>query len=230
MKHILIATLSILFLSACAAVPQIPVDQRTVAPGSKVTRSGTTELKLLGDAVEVGAQMPAVQLVDSNLSMINTASLAGEILLVSIVPSLDTQVCERQTGLLGELKVSEGIRKVTISRDLPFAQNRFANENGFHDILYLSDFQRADFGRASGLLVDEIYLLARSMMVVDRQGTIRYLQVVPDISHLPDVGRAAAEAEVLLQGLSVENEADALCSHNQKSGEGRPQGKPCPPN
>lgn len=198
MRNLPIAILTLFFLSACASVPQIPVDQRSVAPGSKVTRSGTTELKLLGDAVKVGDRLPDVQLVTSNLRTMNTAALEGDVLLISIVPSLDTQVCERQTGLLGEAQLADGIRKVSISRDLPFAQNRFADVNGFRDILYLSDFQQANFGKASGLLVDEIYLLARAMMVVDRQGTIRYLQVVPDISHLPDMERAIAEAQALL--------------------------------
>lgn len=198
MRYLPIAILTLFFLSACASIPQIPVDQRSVAPGSKVTRSGTAELKLLGDAVKVGDRLPDVQLVTSNLRTMNTASLEGDVLLISIVPSLDTQVCERQTGLLGEAQLADGIRKVSISRDLPFAQNRFADENGFRDILYLSDFQQANFGKATGLLVDEIYLLARAMMVVDRQGTIRYLQVVPDISHLPDMERAITEAEALL--------------------------------
>lgn len=198
MRYLPIAILALFFLSACASIPQIPVDQRSVAAGSKVTRSGTTELKLLGDAVKVGDRLPAVQLVTSNLRTLDTASLEGDVLLISIVPSLDTQVCERQTGLLGEAQLADGIRKVSISRDLPFAQNRFADENGFRDILYLSDFQQANFGKASGLLVDEIYLLARAMMVVDRQGIIRYLQVVPDISHLPDMERALTEAQALL--------------------------------
>jgi len=199
MRSLLIVSLAIFFLSACASVPTIPVDHRSVAPGSKVTRSGTTELALLGSAVTVGDQLPDVRLVDSNLNYVNLSSLIGDqVLLLSIVPSLDTQVCERQTTQLGETELVEGIRKVTISRDLPFAQNRFANETGFDDILFLSDFQKADFGRASGLLVDELYLLARAVVIVDREGTIRYIQVVPEISHLPDLPRAIAEAEALL--------------------------------
>lgn len=198
MKYTLPMIILLLFVSACAKPSVIPVDHRSVEPGSKVTRGGTTELALLGDAIKVGGRLPDVPLVDSNMRMVNLASLRGEVLLVSIVPSLDTQVCERQTHLVGEAQVAEGIRKVTISRDLPFAQSRFAEETGYRDILFLSDFQKADFGRSSGLLVDEIYLLARSVLVVDREGTIRYMQVVPEISHLPDLNRAIVEAEALL--------------------------------
>jgi thiol peroxidase len=114
-------------------------------------------------------------------------------------PSLDTQVCERQTHLLGEeaAKLPAGVRLVTISRDLPFAQKRFAEETGFKDILFLSDYQKSDFGQATGLLVDQIYLLARSVILVDRQGTVRYIQVVPELSHLPDMTTAFAKAAEL---------------------------------
>jgi len=198
MKSLLLYIAPLLLLAGCATTPSIPVDHRSVEPGSKITRGGSTELALLGEPIAVGGRLPAVKLVDVNLNSVDLSNLGGDVLLVSFVPSVDTQVCERQTTLLGEMDVPEGIRKVAISRDLPFAQRRFLDESGFDDILFLSDFQKADFGRASGLLVDEIYLLARGMLVVDRQGTIRYLQVVPEISHLPDMDKALVEAEALL--------------------------------
>jgi thioredoxin-dependent peroxiredoxin len=189
------------FLFACAPIPPlIPVDHGSVAPGSKVTRGGNTELALLGTGIRVGDQLPAARLVDTLLRGVDLSTRRGEVMLISIVPSLDTQVCERQTHLLGEAVVADGVRKVTISRDLPFAQQRFADATGFEDILYLSDYQKADFATRSGLLIDQIYLLARSVMVVDAEGTIRYLQVVPELSHLPDLDRAVAEANALAVG------------------------------
>ncbi|HKI51172.1 MAG TPA: peroxiredoxin [Geothermobacteraceae bacterium] len=201
MQKLLFALAGGIILLGCAASrPEIPVDRGSVEPGSKVTRGGTTELDLLGPGLKLGDQLPSVSLVDSNLRPVDLSTRRGEVLLVSIVPSLDTQVCERQTHLLGEAKLPPGIRKVTISRDLPFAQQRFANTTGFSDILYLSDFQKAEFGHQSGLLIDRLYLLARSVLVVDRDGTIRYLQVVPELSHLPDLPRAIAAAEALLPG------------------------------
>ena len=84
-----------------------------------------------------------------------------------------------------------------MSRDLPFAQKRFAEETNFTDLLYLSDYQQADFGRATGLLVDGIYLLARSVILVDKTGKVRYIQVVPEMLHLPDLDAAFARAEEL---------------------------------
>jgi thioredoxin-dependent peroxiredoxin len=201
MKKLLFVLSSFVLLSGCAAsLPEIPVDQGSVKPGSMVTRGGTTELALLGQGLKLGGPLPAVSLVDTSLQAVDLSTRRGEVLLVSIVPSLDTQVCERQTHLLGETKLPPGIRKVTISRDLPFAQQRFADATGFTDILYLSDFQKAEFGSRSGLLIDQLYLLARSVLVVDRDGTIRYMQVVPELSHLPDMPRAIAAAEALLPG------------------------------
>jgi thiol peroxidase len=190
-----IGVLCLLLLAACATTaPVIPVDTRSVNPGGTVTRGGQTTFALLGTPLLVGAKLPSINLVDTNLKQVDPSTLRGEVLVVSIVPSLDTRVCERQTHLLGETKLPAGIRKVTISRDLPFAQSRFIADTGFKDILYLSDFQKADFGMATGLLVDQVFLLARSVAVVDREGTVRYLQVVPELSHLPDMEAAFARA------------------------------------
>ncbi len=191
----------LLFLSGCASLsPVIPVDNRSVNPGGKITRGGATSFDLLGTPVAVGQKIPSVNLISRTLKSVDLVELKGEVLVLSIVPSLDTQVCERQTHLLGEAAKSlpEGIRVLTISRDLPFAQNRFADRTGFKDILYLSDYQNADFGRGTGLLIDKIYLLARAIFVVDREGTIRYLQVVPELSHLPDMDEALRFAKGLL--------------------------------
>jgi thiol peroxidase len=79
------------------------------------------------------------------------------------------------------------------------SRRRFAEETGFKDILFLSDYQKSDFGQGTGLLVDQIYLLARSVILVDRQGTVRYIQVVPELSHLPDMTTAFAKAAELAQ-------------------------------
>jgi thiol peroxidase len=112
------------------------------------------------------------------------------------VPSIDTAVCEAQTHYLWE----EGdafpptIKRITISRDTPFAQARFAKEAKLEDINYLSDYKEGAFGGSTGLLIDGPRLLARSVVLVDKQGMVRYIQVVPDITHLPDMESAFAKA------------------------------------
>jgi thiol peroxidase len=116
----------------------------------------------------------------------------GSVLFLSIVPSVDTKVCEAQTHFLGEEgdKLSKEVRRITISRDTPFAQKRFATEAKLTDIQYLSDYKEGSFGRANGLLLDGLMLLARSVILVDKKGIVGYIQVVPEITHLPDMEKA----------------------------------------
>ena len=112
--------------------------------------------------------------------------------LVSVVPSLDTPTCEEQTHFLSEK--NEGLDKtanlVTISRDLPFAQKRFAKEAKIGNILFLSDYREAEFWKSAGLLIEESRLLARAIIVLDREGIIRYLEIVPELAQLPKMMEA----------------------------------------
>jgi thiol peroxidase len=120
----------------------------------------------------------------------------GSILLLSIVPSLDTPVCEEQTHYLGEKgeKLPKSVKRIVISRDTPFAQKRFAKEAKLTNLQYLSDYKQGDFGRSTGLLTEGLMLLARSVILVDKQGIVRYIQVVPEMTHLPDMGKAFEKA------------------------------------
>jgi thiol peroxidase len=120
----------------------------------------------------------------------------GSILLLSIVPSLDTPVCEEQTHYLGEKgkKLPKSVKRIVISRDTPFAQKRFAKEAKLTDLQYLSDYKQGDFGRSTGLLTEGLMLLARSVILVDKQGIVRYIQVVPEMTHLPDMDKAFEKA------------------------------------
>ena len=196
---VILSLLALLTLAACAGrAPDIQVERDSVTPGTAVTRGGN-ELALLGDPLRVGEPLPSASLVDTQMQTVDLSERRGEVLFISVVPSVDTKVCEQQTHILGEEgdRLSDGITRVTVSRDLPFAQKRFAEEAKLTDILYLSDYRKADFGRATGLLVDELYLLARSVILVDRTGKVRYMQVVPELSHLPDMETAFARAEEL---------------------------------
>jgi thiol peroxidase len=195
-----IASLVILLLLSCAGTqPNIPVDTFSVEPGTNVARKGQS-FKLLGTPITLGQTLPSVQLRDADtMAKVNLSAMKGSVLFLSIVPSLDTPVCEAQTHYLGEEgdKLSPEIKRIIISRDTPFAQKRFAKEAKLTDLQYLSDHGDAAFGRATGLLIDDLMLLSRSVILVDREGTVRYIQVVPDITHLPDMQRAFQKAEEL---------------------------------
>jgi thiol peroxidase len=187
-------------LMGCAGTqPNIPVDEFSVEPGTSVARKGQS-FKLLGTPIAVGEALPSVELRDANtMAKVDLSTMKGSVLFLSIVPSLDTPVCEAQTHYLGEEgdKLSPEIKRIIISRDTPFAQKRFAKEGKLTDLQYLSDHGDASFGKATGLLIDDLMLLSRSVILVDREGKVRYIQVVPDITHLPDMERAFEKAEEL---------------------------------
>jgi thiol peroxidase len=196
----LMMAISLWLLLGCAGTqPNIPVDEFSVEPGTSVARKGQS-FKLLGTPIAVGETLPAVKLRDANtMAKVDLSTMRGSVLFVSIVPSLDTPVCDAQTHYLGEEgdKLSPEIKRITISRDTPFAQKRFAKEAKLADLQYLSDHADASFGRSTGLLIDDLMLLSRSVILVDREGKVRYIQVVPDITHLPDMEKAFQKAEEL---------------------------------
>jgi thiol peroxidase len=198
----MIAGCLFLCMTGCAStnIAKIPVDTTSSAPGTTVTMKGETR-KLTGTALLVGEQLPASVLIDAyTMKKVDLAQQKGKVLLISLVPSIDTKVCEAQTHYLGEqgARLPEGIERITISRDTPFAQKRFADEAKLNNITFLSDYRDGSFGRATGLLLDDLMLLARSVIVVDRNGIVRYIQVVPELSHLPDLETAFTKAKSLL--------------------------------
>ena len=144
--------------------------------------------------------MPNTSLIDAQtMQPVNLNDYHGSVLFLSIVPSIDTKVCEAQTHYLGEEgdRMPASVKRITISRDTPFAQVRFAKEARLEDIQFLSDYKEGSFGRSVGLLLEGPRLLARSVILVDKDGVVRYIQVVPDVTHLPDMEEAFDKASEL---------------------------------
>ena len=185
-----------LVVSCATNQPKIPMDRASVTPGEQVNFKGKP-IKLLGSAVTLGKPLPSVDLVDAmTMNNVDLSKERGSVLLLSIVPSLDTPVCEEQTHYLGEKgnKLPKEVKRIVISRDTPFAQKRFAKEAKLQHLQYLSDYKQGDFARSTGLLTEGLILFARSVIIVDKQGTMRYIQVVPEMTHLPDMEKAFHEA------------------------------------
>jgi len=186
----------VLFFGCAATQPKIPVDRASVQAGSQVAFKGKP-VNLLGSPITVGKPLPSAELVDAmTMNNVDLSKERGSVLLLSIVPSLDTPVCEEQTHYLGEKGnvVPKVVKRIVISRDTPFAQKRFANEAKLTDLQYLSDYKQGDFARSTGLLTEGLMLFARSVIVVDRRGVVRYVQVVPEMTHLPNMDQAFERA------------------------------------
>ncbi len=154
-------------------------------------------LTLQGQTLEVGQPLPAIAIPDSGMKMISLQSLKGRVSILSVVPSIDTKVCEKQTHILSEDNGGLDAHLITVSRDLPFAQKRFAREAKISNLTFLSDYRDGGFGQATGLLIEESRLLTRAVMVVDKEGIVRHLEIVPDLRQLPDMKKAFAVARKL---------------------------------
>lgn len=160
-----------------------------------VVRRGDTPLTLVGKTLAVGDEAPAVQLADPKLGKLDLGALRGKRVVLSVVPSIDTKVCEVQTHKVSDAieKLPPGTQVITVSRDLPFAQGRFAEEAMTRTQMG-SDYHGGTFGRAFGLEIKETGLLARSVWVIGSDGKIAYRQLVEDQTQEPDYEALVAAA------------------------------------
>ena len=171
----------------------------TAGDGSTVAMKGSP-LPLKGQALKVGEPLPSAVVTAGNLAPVDIATGNGKVRIISVVPSVDTPTCEAQTHQLSEKdrKLADQVEMVTISMDLPFAQQRFAKEAKIKNVTFYSDYKTGSFGMNNGLLIDPLHLLARAVIVTDKNNIVRYLQVVPEVTELPDMAAAMNAAKALL--------------------------------
>jgi len=165
-----------------------------------VTMKGSP-LTLVGNAMKVGQKAPDAELVANDLSAVDLSSLCrGKVCIVTSVPSLDTPVCDLETRRFNEeaSKMGDDVIILAISMDLPFAQKRWCGAAGVKNVRTLSDHREAAFGKAYGVLIKELRLLARAVFVSDKQGVIRYVELVKELGSEPNYEAALKAAKELL--------------------------------
>jgi thiol peroxidase len=166
-----------------------------------VTFKGTP-LTLAGEAVTVGQPAPdfTMHYWADGLQAMTKECLLGKPTLLSVVPSLDTGVCQIQTKQFNEAVAGLGdrINAVTVSLDLPFAQGRFCGDENIENVRTASDYQDRSFGNNWGMLIEEIKLLARGVFVLDADGVVQYAQTVTEVTDEPDYDAAMAVLNGLL--------------------------------
>jgi len=145
-------------------------------------------LTLLGPSLKVGDKAPDFNVLDNNLNPVRLSSYKGKVCILTSVPSLDTPVCDLETRRFNQEAATFGpdVAVLTVSMDLPFAQKRWCGAAGVDRVTTLSDHRDASFGASYGALIKELRLLARCVFVVDREGVIRYVQVVKEVTKEPD--------------------------------------------
>ncbi|WP_062047750.1 thiol peroxidase [Bacillus sp. JCM 19034] len=149
---------------------------------------------LLGTEVKVGEKAPDFKVLANDLSEITLADSKGSVRLISVIPSIDTGVCDQQTRTFNEDAASlDNVQVLTVSVDLPFAQKRWCAAAGIENVQTLSDHRDLSFGHAYGVAIEELRLLARAVFVIDSSDTIVYVEYVSEATNHPNY-EAAIEA------------------------------------
>jgi thiol peroxidase len=159
-------------------------------------------LTLVGPELKPGDAAPDFNLVDSALKPVTLADTAGRVRIVSVVPSLDTPVCDAQTKRFNDAAASlAGIDILTVSMDLPFAQRRWCDAFAVDHVKMLSDHKDAAFGSNYGTLIKELRLESRAIFVIDRNNRVCHAEYVKEVADHPDyeaalrAARAAFDAQ-----------------------------------
>ncbi|NLF30472.1 MAG: redoxin domain-containing protein [Planctomycetes bacterium] len=167
-------------------------------PDVEISRWGR-RLTLVGQSLAVGDAAPDVELVSRRGDRVRLSAYRGKVVLLSVVPELGTPVCDRTTAALDRsgLVRRNDVAVLTVSMDPWLDQQRWCDASGVMHHMTLSDYPDERFGHTYGLLVKETGYLARSVLVIDRDGVIRYIETQQEMSRMPDLAAAEAVARRL---------------------------------
>lgn len=150
---------------------------------------------LIGPELKQGDKAPDFELVDNSLKALKLADTKG-VRIVSVIPSLDTPVCDEQTRRFNEeASKLPGVQILTVSCDLPFAQKRWCGAAGVDKVTTASDYKNGNFGEAWGTMIRDLRIESRAVFVVDGNNTITYAQYVPEVADHPNYDAALSAAK-----------------------------------
>lgn len=146
---------------------------------------GGKKLNLYGEVVKVSDKAPDFKAVNNDLSSFDSKENQGKVVVYSVVPSIDTGVCSLQARTFNEEaeKLSDDVIVITVSCDLPFAQKRFCAQEGIKNSISISDYKDHDFGKKYGFLIEDLALLSRGVVIVDKNGKIAYTEYVKEVTN-----------------------------------------------
>ena len=153
-------------------------------------------LTLIGPELQAGDHAPDFNVVDGTLSTVNLEKTGHNVRILSVVPSLDTPVCDLQTKRFNEEAAKlPGVDILTVSMDLPFAQKRWCGAFGVDRIKMLSDHRSGSFGEAYGTLIKDLRIESRAIFVLDKDNLIRHVEYVKEVADHPNYDAALAAAK-----------------------------------
>jgi thiol peroxidase len=161
-----------------------------------ITKFAGNGVTLIGSEVKVGDKAPDFTAINQKLEPVTLSSFAGKTVVIAIYPSIDTGVCQKQNYRFNQIADSmKDVVVLSLSLDLPFAQKRYCAAEGLNSIITLSDHREREFGLKYGFLIKELALLARGTVVVDKNGFIQLVEIVPEITTEPDYDATLALLE-----------------------------------
>ena len=156
-------------------------------------------LTLLGQEIKIGDKAPEFTVLAKDLKPVSLSEFEGKVKIISVFPSIDTGVCAYQTRKFNEeASALEGIQIISLSVDLPFALDRFCAAEGIDKNITLSDHKELDFGIKYGFVIEELRLLSRGIVVIDKNNIVRYVEYVKEITQHPDYSAAIEAAKKLV--------------------------------
>ena len=161
---------------------------------------GGNPMTLVGNELKIGDDAPDVEVVGNDLQSVKLSTFKGKVAIVAAVASLDTGTCDVETRRFNQEigKLGDNVVGLTISMDLPFAQARWCGAAGVETVKTFSDHMTAEFGEKWGVLMKELRLLARAVFVVDREGDIRYIELLSEVGDEPNYDAALSAVKELL--------------------------------
>lgn len=165
-----------------------------------IVTMGGNPMTLLGDEIKVGMKAPDFIVIDNEMKEVSLKNGNGKVRIFSVVPSIDTGVCSFQTRRFNEeaAKLPE-VEIWTISVDLPFAQGRYCDAEGIDKVSLLSDHRLLSFGQNYGFAMEEVRLLSRGIVIIDKDDMVKYVEYVGEVTDHPDYDKALEEVRKLLQ-------------------------------
>ncbi len=165
---------------------------------SDLVTFGGNPVTLMGKQIKEGHPAKNFIAMTNELKPFSLSEHQGKVRIISSVPSVDTDVCAQQTRRFNmEASSLEDVRIITISCDLPFALKRFCAAEGIDNLVTVSDSKDKDFGVKYGLLIEEFGILARAVIIIDKEDTVRYVEIVNEAGEHPDYDKALEAARKL---------------------------------
>jgi thioredoxin-dependent peroxiredoxin len=161
-------------------------------------------LTLIGPELKAGDKAPDFNLVDNGLKNVTLADTGNNVRILSVVPSLDTPVCDAQTKRFNEGAAKlPGVDILSVSMDLPFAQKRWCGAFGVDNVKMLSDHRDGSFGSHYGTLIKELRIESRAIFVLDRRNTVRHAEYVKEVAEHPNYDAALSAARAAASAASA---------------------------